>query len=103
MRKAAGLVKEKQGDITLTECAEYLKCHPSHLSRVLKKEKGISFQDMINSEKIEKAKRFLKETNISVAEISDLVGYSNTQNFIRFFKSQTGITPAKYRKEIREE
>ncbi len=103
VRKAAGLVKEKQGDITLTECAEYLKCHPSHLSRVLKKEKGISFQDMINSEKIEKAKRFLKETNISVAEISDLVGYSNTQNFIRFFKSQTGITPAKYRKEIREE
>ena len=103
VRKAARLVKENKGDITLTECAEYLGCHPSHLSRVIRKEKGVGFQDMINDEKIERAKHLLMATTISVAEIAELVGYNNTQNFIRFFKNQTGITPAKYRKEAVDE
>ena len=99
VKKAARLIRENRGDITLTECAEYLGCHPSHLSRVIKKEKGVGFQDMINEEKIERAKHLLEATTISVAEIAELVGYNNTQNFIRFFKNQIGITPAKYRKE----
>lgn len=102
MEQVIALVKEKNGDITLTECAEQLNYHPSYIWRVLKTENNMTFTDFVALEKIELAKEMLLETTLSVAEIAQKLNYTNTQNFIRFFSKHEGITPGKYRQEHKE-
>ena len=102
MEQVIALVKEKNGDITLTECAEQLNYHPSYIWRVLKTENNMTFTDFVALEKLELAKEMLLETTLSVAEIAQKLNYTNTQNFIRFFSKHEGITPGKYRQEHKE-
>lgn len=100
VRKVTLLIRESKGDITLSECAEALNYHPSYLSRVIKIENGMNFSDIVNGEKIKLAKYMLLTTCFSISEISDRLNYNNVQNFIRFFKNQVGVTPARFRKNI---
>lgn len=104
IRQIVALIKESKGNITLNECADHLSYHPNYLSRILKQEKGITFTDMINDEKIRQAKYMLTVTDFSISEIADKLKYNNAQNFIRFFKKHMSDTPAAYRKKhkIRE-
>lgn len=94
------LVDEKQGDITLTECAEQLGYHPTYLWKVLKQEKDMSFSDYLEDYKINLAKRLLKETDLTVNQIAAKLNYTNAQNFIRFFSKKEGTTPGKYRQSV---
>lgn len=96
------LLKESRGNISLNECADQLSYHPNYLSKILKKEKGITFTDLVNEEKLKQAKYMLLATDDSIAEIAEKLQYNNVQNFIRFFKNQTGVTPAVFRKEHTE-
>lgn len=99
VRKMKKIIRDQRGDITLAECAEALNYHPGYLSRVLKQENGMSYTQLINEEKLKLAKYTLLTTKFSIAEISAKLGYNNVQNFIRFFKNQTDMTPAQFRKE----
>ena len=92
------LVKERNGDITLTECAEQLHYHPTYIWKVMKLEGEVTFSDFIAEYKLGEAKRLLEDTDMTIAEIAQQLNYTNTQNFIRFFSKQEGITPGKYRK-----
>lgn len=48
--------------------------------------------------KIKESKKLLTTTNMSITEISNLLGFSNYNYFSKLFKSETGVTPSKYRK-----
>lgn len=99
LEKIINLVKESNGDITLTECADKLGCHPSYIWKILKSKRNISFSDFTMAEKLNAAKKMLIETDLPVAEIAQKLNYTNAQNFIRFFNKHEGITPGKYRME----
>ena len=101
-KQVTAMIKTSSGNITLNECADALSYHPNYISRVLKREKGMSFTDMVNEEKLKIAKYMLLTTQDPIAEISARLNYNNVQNFIRFFKTQVGITPLAFRKEHRE-
>ena len=47
----------------------------------------------------EKAKELLRNTDIKVIAISEMVGYLNSSYFCLLFKNYTGMTPARYREE----
>lgn len=96
------MIKESKGNITLNECAQKLNYHPNYLSKILKKERGITFTDMVNEEKLMQIKYLLLTTETSVAEIAEILQYTNVQNMIRFFKNNTEKTPAVFRKEHRK-
>ena len=96
------LLKENRGNISLNECADQLNYHPNYLSKILKKEKGVTYTDLVNEEKMKQAKYMLLATDDSIAEIAEKLQYNNVQNFIRFFKNQTGVTPAVFRREHTE-
>lgn len=55
--------------------------------------------DVIRS-RIQTASELLTSTNKSIEEVAESCGYHNTEHFIRQFKSESGITPAKYRKLV---
>lgn len=96
------VVAEKDGDITLTECAELLDYHPNYLWKIMKNELGITFTEYVAQYKIERAKELLTQTDMSVAAIAEQLKYTNAQNFIRFFSKMTDITPGKYRQEFKK-
>ena len=101
LKQVMKLMKDSKGSINLNECADQLCYHPNYLSKALKREKGITFTDMVNDEKLKQAKYMLLTTEFSIAEISEKLQYNNAQNFIRFFKNHVGFTPAAFRKEHR--
>lgn len=102
VKEITRMIKDRSGNLSLNECAEILSYHPNYISRVLKKEKGLSFTDMVNEEKLKIAKYMLLTSADSIADISARLNYNNVQNFIRFFKNQVGTTPSAYRKEHKE-
>ena len=53
--------------------------------------------------RIERAKQMLRETDASVEKIAQLIGFSAAGSFYQTFRSRVGVTPARYRREIRAE
>ena len=100
MEQIRRLIEERKGDITMAECAEALDYHPTYIWKILKMETDKSFSDYLEEYKIDYAKKLLKETDKTVAEIASELNYTNAQNFIRFFKRVVGMTPGKYRSSI---
>ena len=60
---------------------------------------GISPIQYLNTRRIEVAKEALRCTNKKISEIGRMVGFDNTNHFIRLFKQKTGVTPLIYREQ----
>ena len=63
-------------------------------------EEGVVFREMLNEARVVLAQAYLKQSRYSVAEIANMVGYSNVPSFHRAFKRVTSKTPSEFRKEI---
>lgn len=68
-----------------------------HFSRLMQKYYGMSYTEKITELRIEYAKQLLRNTNMSISDIAQTVGYSAKQLFIRSFKQYTGINPGVFR------
>jgi AraC-like DNA-binding protein len=84
------------GGASVTTVANRLAVSTRTLQRRLKDE-GVSFQSVVNSTREELARHYLKNSRISGAEISYLLGYEDPNSFFRAFSSWTGETPEKAR------
>jgi two-component system response regulator YesN len=69
----------------------------NYLCQVFKKYHGCSFTDYVTRLRMEKAVELLEHTEESLERIGEIVGYQDYYYFIRVFKNQYGIPPAKYR------
>lgn len=96
--KIEQLVKEHDGDITLTECAEKIHCHANYIWRILKETRQQTFSDFVAEVRMARAKELLMNKELSVGEVADMLNFTNSQNFIRYFKKYAGMTPGQYRK-----
>ncbi|MDX1816430.1 MAG: AraC family transcriptional regulator [Marinobacter sp.] len=76
------------------------QCHMSRqtLYRKLKKE-GLSFHDLVEGVRKDKALRYVAADQYALGEIAFLLGFSELSAFSRAFKRWTGIGPAQYRAE----
>lgn len=96
MNKTIGSLK--MGHIpTVNELAGYFNCSKKTIFREFNKS-GHSYFSLLKSHLFAKSLDLLKDKSLSVHDISDILGYDNTSNFIRAFKSWTGTTPYQYRK-----
>ena len=68
------------------------------LDRILKKLYGKGFQEKVLEIRLEVACDLLLNSEKTVQEISEAVGYSTPSNFTAFFKNATGSTPTQYRR-----
>lgn len=101
MNKAIAYINMNyQKPLTLAMVSNTVSLNYTYFSNVFKKYTGLSFLEYLRNIRVEKAKRILSETDFSIAEISDKVGYDNYKNFARAFKEETGITPIEYRRTI---
>lgn len=89
-----------KNDIGLNQIAEKTGVNPSYLSNIFKKEYGCSLSRYLIHVRMEQGKKMMEETpDITVAQVAELVGYSDAYYFSRSFKNQYGITPSKYLEE----
>ena len=84
-------------DLSLTHLSDMMNLSQSYISRVFKQKTGISYVEHVTNMRIEYSKKLLKQTDMSVSEISEKLGYGNPQYYIRIFKSHIGITPGQYK------
>jgi YesN/AraC family two-component response regulator len=86
---------------SLSKIAEDFHQSLSVLSKLIKQSTGFTFQELLLRKRFQKAVMLLLDTDLSVEEIADAVGYENLSYFYRQFKERYGTTPKRYRGEHR--
>ncbi|NEW04798.1 AraC family transcriptional regulator [Paenibacillus sp. SYP-B3998] len=90
--------------LSLQHVAEYLHVSERHLSRLFSSGIHESYTDFIRSERIRQATHLLLTSNLSIKEISEVVGFSSVHYFSRLFMEVKKLPPGKFRKrEINSE
>ncbi|WP_310393434.1 helix-turn-helix transcriptional regulator [Hymenobacter sp.] len=82
---------------TATDYANRLAVHVNHLNRVLKDTTGQTTTALIGGRVAQEAKLLLKQTNWTVSEIADGLGFADVAHFCHFFKRQTNLVPSAFR------
>ncbi|MDF2941951.1 MAG: response regulator [Herbinix sp.] len=99
IRLAKQYMKEKYTQpITLEEVSNQIGFNPTYFSSLFKKETGQNFLEYLTDTRIQAAKQLLADTNRSVIQVSEEVGYIDIKHFTKLFKKATGLTPSEYRK-----
>lgn len=78
---------------------EYLSSH--YLSYSMKNTVGYSFNDFLNLTRVEEAIKLLLDTDKTISEISEDLGFSHTRYFNKHFKKHYKCTPMQYRKKYK--
>ena len=89
-------------NIAINELAERYGMSPNYFSTMFKKETNQSAIAYLTSLRVQKAVWYLENTEDRAVDISQRVGYEDSQYFFRVFKKTMGMTPLMYRKECRK-
>lgn len=81
----------------LTMIADHFGMTPQYISSFFKKMNNCNITDHITRERINAAKRLMESSDMTNAQLAQMVGYTNDVVFIRAFKKLEGVTPGKYR------
>ena len=84
--------------MSMEEIAESCNVSESYFRKLFKQYAGISPMQYRMHTKISKAKDYLLHTSLNSSEIADLLLFSDTSFFCRYFKAATGMTPEDFRK-----
>ena len=95
--KAMHIVKHRfQEDLTLDSVAEELNISLFYLSKLFRKNKGISFTEYLTQVRLEHAKKLLEEGQKCVKEVAYATGFNSQSYFSKVFKKYTGKSPSEY-------
>ncbi|GHT96992.1 hypothetical protein FACS1894142_0310 [Spirochaetia bacterium] len=85
--------------ISLREIARVSGLSASYFSTIFRDEMGENFSSYLNRLRVERACRMLTETDTTLSEIASICGFEDQSWFSKIFKSYTGLSPGKYRKQ----
>jgi AraC-like DNA-binding protein len=86
-------------DLRLHDVCKQLGISVNLANGALKEVYGMTFTEYLFQCRIELSKKWLRETQMNLDEISNFLFYSNAQNFSRAFKKYVGLPPGLYRKK----
>jgi len=86
-------------NITLQDIAKKEFLSPHYLSHEIKYATGYSFTDLVNQTRVEESVKLLLDTDLSISEISDEVGFSHVRYLNKNFKIYYDCTPLQFRKK----
>jgi len=87
----------------VSELADLMNMSRSNLLRKIKKQTQLSASQFIRQVRLQKGTELLKQTELTVSEISYQVGFGNTSYFIKCFREYYGYSPGEARKKTFEE
>ena len=80
--------------------AERLDISPSYLNKLVRTQTRHSAMDWVEIARVNWAKCLLKDSDMSVGDISIAIGVDDPSYFTRFFRKTTGMTPSEFRRHI---
>ncbi len=93
------LIEHMDQRFTIEALAKQYLMNPTTLKAMFKSVYGTSIAAHIKEHRMVEAARLLRETNLSVAEIADRVGYDSQSKFATAFKATYQALPKEYRKK----
>ncbi len=101
IRKIVHYIEEHYAsDLTLEMIADSIGVCRSECSRIFKKHMNISLFDFIAQYRIEKSVDYLTNTDLSIIEIAELVGFHDSNYYTKVFHKRKGCSPSRYRKSL---
>jgi len=97
------LANLSSSELSVSGLAKRCNLNDDYLSRLFKKEKGVSLNRFITQNRMELAAQMLKDPKLSISAISIQCGYSNYPHFVTAFKRYYNRKPTEYRKEKRHD
>lgn len=94
------LQEHLSGELSLSVLAGHFHLNAQYISQLFKNEIGVGFLTYLTNIRMEKAKKLLVSTSLSVTEIAGQVGYGDYRVFTKTFKKSEGITPSQYRRDF---
>ena len=85
------------GELSLSALAGKCFYNPSYFSRAFKEKFGVSFVEYVGRRRVEHAIALLRESEMSIDEISEAVGFADRRNLYHAFSKYAGATPAEFR------
>jgi AraC family transcriptional regulator, transcriptional activator of pobA len=99
-RYRVALSKDIQEKQKISYYADLLSVTPEYLNRCVKSTFGKTSHELLDEMILLEAKVLLKQSSLNISELAFKIGKQNPSDFIRFFKTKTGLTPKEYRKQI---
>ncbi len=87
-------------NITIDELVRYSGSNKTTIAKVFRNTFNMSIMEYFINLKVDAAKKYLREDNYNISQISDLLGYSGIHYFSRQFKKVTGMSPTEYSASI---
>lgn len=87
----------KRFDLSIQGVSDALNIRKTHITALLKENTGQNFVQYVSYLRMNEFKRLLLETDRTIQELVNEIGYSDVPNFLRKFKSVEGVTPRQYR------
>lgn len=92
--------KNYKNDLNMAVVSNYISMNYSLFSLDFKQYTGMNFVNYLKQIRMEEAKRLLRETDEKIIDISKMVGYENEKHFMKLFKTECGVSPSEFRKNI---
>lgn len=86
--------------ISLTGLAKHFHFNPSYLSAYFSTHHNLGFSEYLTQVRIRKAKELLENSQISISDISGMVGYTDHSYFCKVFKKKINKSPGSYRRDM---
>ncbi len=88
--------------LSVSDISTFLNMSASYVCTVFKRETGLTINGYLTEYRLERAKKYLDGTLLSVSDISTKIGYKDNSYFGRIFRKQFGLTPIEYRNRMRK-
>ncbi|MEK4438762.1 AraC family transcriptional regulator [Paenibacillus sp. FSL K6-2862] len=88
--------------LSIADLAQRANISPKYFVDLFKKTYGLSAMEYLTDLRINRAKRYLKESGYKLRDIALRVGYSDEYYFSRKFKKEVGVSPSDYAKNARK-
>ena len=95
-------IEDNMKDVTIDMLVERFGYQEDYFNRFLKAQTGMTFTEYLQDCRLNKSAILLKDDSMDVDEIIKKVGYRNKGYFYRIFTEKYNMTPAKFRKYIKE-
>lgn len=103
INEAITYVKEHYGEeISIESVAKHVMLSPEYFGAYFKKNYGQNFLVFLRKTRMNAAREFLKNQELTISVISEMVGYKSPSHFYEIFQNHFGMTPSQFRKQLKQ-
>ena len=99
VQKALSVIRESYSDaISLEQLSARLHVTETYLGKLLKRETGMSFTEILRKQRIDEVKRLLLDSDLKLTQIAAMTGFTDSKYMSKVFRGETGMLPNEYRR-----